>query len=72
MDNRKILTANKRGETLKHSILLSNEIKRPSQIENKRYNILLIDDDEDILYTYRSLLKKGRISSTFIQILLRL
>ncbi len=57
MDNRKILTANKRGETLKHSAP-SNEIKRPSQIENKQYHILLIDDDEDILYTYRSLLKK--------------
>ena len=57
MDNRKILVADKRGETLKHQAP-SNEIKRPSQIENKQYHILLIDDDEDILYTYRSLLKK--------------
>jgi CheY-like chemotaxis protein len=57
MDKGKILIANKQGETLKHQAP-SNEIKQPSQIENKRYNILLIDDDEDILYTYRSLLKK--------------
>ncbi len=57
MDNRKILVADKRSETLKHQAP-SNEIKRPSQIENKQYHILLIDDDEDILYTYRSLLKK--------------
>ncbi len=57
MDKGKILNANKRGETLKYQAP-SNEIKQPSQIENKRYNILLIDDDEDILYTYRSLLKK--------------
>ena len=57
MDNRKILVANKQGETLKHQAP-SNEIKRPSQIENKQYSILLIDDDEDILYTYRSMLRK--------------
>jgi len=57
MDNRKILITNKRGDALKHQSP-SNEIKRPIQIENKLYNILLIDDDEDVLYTYRSLLKK--------------
>ncbi|TVP39233.1 response regulator [Candidatus Nitrosocosmicus arcticus] len=57
MDNRKILITNKPREALKHQSH-SNEIKRPSQIENKLYNILLIDDDEDILYTYHSLLKK--------------
>jgi DNA-binding NtrC family response regulator len=27
-------------------------------MENKKYNILLIDDEEDILYTFHSLLKK--------------
>ena len=57
MDNRKILITNKRRDALKHQSP-SNEIKRPIQIENKLYNILLIDDDEDVLYTYRSLLKK--------------
>ncbi len=57
MDNRKKLIANKRGEALKYQAP-SNEIKRPSQIENKQYHILLIDDDEDILYTYHSMLKK--------------
>ena len=57
MDNGKILIANKRGETLKHQAP-SNEIKRLGQIKNKQYNILLIDDDEDILYTFKSLLKK--------------
>ena len=57
VDNRKILITNKRGEALKHQAP-SNEIKRPSQIENKQYHILLIDDDEDILYTYHSMLKK--------------
>lgn len=57
MDNRKKLIANKRGEALKYQAP-SNEIKRPSQIENKHYHILLIDDDEDILYTYHSMLKK--------------
>ncbi len=57
MDNRKILITNKQGEALKHQSS-SNEIKPPSQIENKQYRILLIDDEEDILYTYRSLLKK--------------
>ncbi len=57
IDNRKLLTANKQDEALKHPVP-SNEIKIPSQIENKQYNILLIDDEEDILYTYHSLLKK--------------
>lgn len=57
MDNRKILNTNKQGEALKHQSS-SNEIKPPGQIENKQYRILLIDDEEDILYTYRSLLKK--------------
>lgn len=57
MDNRKILITNKRRKALKHQSP-SNEIKRPSKIESKLYNILLIDDDEDILYTYHSLLKK--------------
>ena len=57
MDNRKKLITNKRGEALKYQSP-SNEIKRPSQIENKQYHILLIDDDEDILYTYHSMLKK--------------
>jgi CheY-like chemotaxis protein/class 3 adenylate cyclase len=57
MDNRKKLITNKRGEALKYQAP-SNEIKRPSQIENKQYHILLIDDDEDILYTYHSMLKK--------------
>jgi CheY-like chemotaxis protein len=57
MDNRKILITNKQGEALKRQSS-SNEIKPPSQIENKHYRILLIDDEEDILYTYRSLLKK--------------
>ncbi|CAN5846085.1 hypothetical protein BH23THE1_BH23THE1_16150 [soil metagenome] len=56
-DNRKILITNKQREALKHQPS-SNEIKPPSKIENKKYRILLIDDDEDILYTYRSLLKK--------------
>ena len=57
MDRRKILTTSKRDIALKHQPL-SNEIKLPNQIENKHYNILLIDDDEDILYTYNSLLKR--------------
>jgi CheY-like chemotaxis protein len=62
MDRRKVLTMSKRGQALKHqsssSTAPSNEIKRSSQMENQFYNILLIDDDEDILYTYHSLLKK--------------
>ena len=59
MHNRKILTPDKQREALliKHQSPL-NEIKQPSQIENKQYNILLIDDDEDILYTYHALLKR--------------
>jgi len=57
IDNRNLLIANKRDEALKHQVP-SNEIKRTSQIENKKYNILLIDDEEDILYTFHSLLKK--------------
>jgi CheY-like chemotaxis protein len=57
MDNRKILLTNKQDEVLKHQSS-SNEIEPPSQIENKQYSILLIDDEEDILYTYHSLLKK--------------
>jgi CheY-like chemotaxis protein len=56
MDNRKILIANKQDESLRYQ--LPHEIKKPSQIENKHYNILLIDDEEDILYTYHSLLKR--------------
>ncbi len=56
-DNRKILITNKQGKALKHQPS-SNEIKSPSKIENKQYSILLIDDDKNILYTYRSLLKK--------------
>ena len=56
MDNRNISITNKRDQALKHQV--PNEIKKPSQIENKQYNILLIDDEEDILYTYHSLLKK--------------
>ncbi|HKO64019.1 MAG TPA: adenylate/guanylate cyclase domain-containing protein, partial [Candidatus Nitrosocosmicus sp.] len=56
MDNRKILASNKQDESLKHQV--PNEIKKPSQIKNKHYSILLIDDEEDILYTYHSLLKK--------------
>ena len=65
MDNRKKLVANKQGETLKHQAP-SNEIKRPSQIENKQYSILLIDDDEDILYTYRSMLRKEGYQVQFL------
>ena len=59
MHNRKILTPDKQCEALliKHQSP-SNEIKKPSQMENKQYNILLIDDDEDILYTYHALLKR--------------
>ena len=59
MHNRKILTPDKQREALliKHQSP-SNEIKQPSQMENKQYNILLIDDDEDILYTYHALLKR--------------
>jgi hypothetical protein len=59
MDNRKILTQDKQREALliKHQSP-SNEIKQPSQMKNKQYNILLIDDDEDILYTYHALLKR--------------
>jgi CheY-like chemotaxis protein len=59
MHNRKILTSDKQREALliKHQSP-SNEIKQPSQMKNKQYNILLIDDDEDILYTYHALLKK--------------
>ena len=59
MDNRKILITNKQEQ---RNALTdeshSNQVKRPNQIKNKQYNILLIDDDEDILYTYHSLLKK--------------
>ena len=55
-DNRKILIANKREGVFQHQVPI--EIKKPGQIENKKYNILLIDDEEDILYTYHSLLKK--------------
>ncbi len=57
MDNREILITNKQGEVLKYKAH-SDEIKRPNKIENKEYNILLIDDEEDILYTYHSLLKR--------------
>ena len=57
VDNRKLLNANKQDEALKHQVP-SNEIRMPSQLENKQYNILLIDDEEDILYTYHTLLKK--------------
>ena len=56
IDNRNISITNKRDQVLKHQV--PNEIKKPSQVENKQYNILLIDDEEDILYTYHSLLKK--------------
>ena len=59
MENEKILITNKQEQrnALKHEYP-SNQIKQPSQVKNKQYNILLIDDDEDILYTYHSLLKK--------------
>ena len=59
MDNRKILITNKQEQ--RDAITdesHSNQVKRPHQVKNKQYNILLIDDDEDILYTYHSLLKK--------------
>lgn len=58
MNNRKILTPDKQREALLKDQSPSNEIKQPSQMENKQYNILLIDDDNDILYTYGALLKK--------------
>ena len=57
IDNREILSTNKRQEGLKYPST-SNEIKRLGQIKNKQYNILLIDDDVDILYTFKSLLKR--------------
>ncbi|WP_458745479.1 response regulator [Candidatus Nitrosocosmicus sp. T] len=58
MNNRKILTPDKRKALLLKHQSPSNEIKQPSKMENKQYNILLIDDDEDILYTYHALLRK--------------
>lgn len=42
---------------------LSNNIRQPAKDSiNRSYKILLIDDDEDILYTYRSLLRKEKYS----------
>ncbi len=59
MDNRKILITNKQEQcNALTDELPSNQIKRPAQVKNEQLNILLIDDEEDILYTYRSLLKK--------------
>ncbi|HKR74384.1 MAG TPA: response regulator [Candidatus Nitrosocosmicus sp.] len=42
------------------SLLSPYNTRESSESVNKSYKILLIDDDEDILYTYRSLLRKEK------------
>ncbi len=59
MDNRKILITNKQEQcNALTDELPSNQIKRPAQVKNEQPNILLIDDEKDILYTYQSLLRR--------------
>ena len=59
MDNRKILITNKQEQcNALTDELPSNQIKRPAQVKNEQLNILLIDDEKDILYTYQSLLRR--------------
>jgi CheY-like chemotaxis protein len=58
-DNRKISITNKQEQcNALADELPSNHINRADQVKNEQLNILLIDDEEDILYTYQSLLRK--------------
>ncbi len=59
MDNRKISITNKQEQcNALADELPSNQFNRPNQMKNEQLNILLVDDEEDILYTYQSLLRK--------------
>jgi CheY-like chemotaxis protein/class 3 adenylate cyclase len=62
LHKRKVNFKNKEQNNVNSSkfLLPLYDTREPRETVNRSYKILLIDDDEDILYTYRSILRKEK------------